>query len=102
MPSILTQRQFSAADLPLVENFFCGDEPSALAATAWIRGTTGRCAIVSMAERGTEVWLYFTDNGLVVGFAALGTTIWPPGETHSILVQMAVHSDFQKLPIGEG
>jgi ribosomal protein S18 acetylase RimI-like enzyme len=78
-----------------VADFACGNEPWAILASDWIKSNTG--ALASMA-RGTRVFLYYTIDGQLVGFGAIGETSWPnfaPDKT-PVIPMLAVSSDFQK------
>ena len=76
MPPVLRKIPFTAALLPLVQTFFCGDQPWEQEVSAWIRNDGPDGVLADMHERGTDVWLYATDIGEVVGFGSLGLSVW--------------------------
>ncbi|MDB5344351.1 MAG: Protein containing GCN5-related N-acetyltransferase domain protein [Schlesneria sp.] len=101
MSESLTKRRFSANDADLVAHFECGDQPWELAQSLWIRGPG---VIRSMAERQTEVWLYFNTAGHLVGFGALGQSRrpHPPDSKNytkfSVIPSLAVQRDLWGKP----
>jgi ribosomal protein S18 acetylase RimI-like enzyme len=108
--------EFSRQLLPLVQEFTCGCDLWAELAADWIKQAPPfPCALRSMEERGTRVWLYLLHAALddqleeeyVVGFSALGTTTWaiPPGggkREVGMIPMLAVASSFQGKPSGQG
>ncbi len=76
-PHQLFADEFAGDDVRELIHFDCGDEPWAKAATEWIIGSD---VWESINKRGTKVWLYRNNAGVVVGFGSLGTTRrpWPP------------------------
>lgn len=107
MPPLLEPLRFCEADLPLVENFYCGDEPWSVVAAEWIRAPAVHDpgALYSVANRGNEVFLYF-DGPQLVGFGSLGKCKWSyPGRKDqriefSYIPQVALAADFQRKPAG--
>jgi len=90
-------KKFTPADRDLVERFHCGDSDSAAAMAGWITGD----GCLESIRRGTEVWLFLSDDGRLIGFGSLGVTCWPwpsPAdrkERVSIIPALAVSSEFQ-------
>lgn len=100
----LRVQPFSASLLTDVQDFHCGDAPWDVEVAQWIKEpTSGDCA-VKWLERGTQVWLYKTDDGKVVGYGSLGTTKWKwpppdgPREDVSIIPFLGVDCSFQGQP----
>jgi ribosomal protein S18 acetylase RimI-like enzyme len=105
MPIILATLPFDETKLPLVQDFKCGDDTWAKHSAEWIKSN----AIKSIRRfRTNRVWLYLDTQQNVVGFGSLGETTWPwplpdgPRTSLAYIPQMAVHSDFQKQPVGVG
>ncbi len=102
--------EFSAADLPRVQNFECGSEDWAVFAAEWIKDAPPFSgALQSMQRYKNKVWLYSVEalgEEYLVGFSSLGTTKWaippPDGPKRKVgLVPMiAVASNFQGKPEG--
>ena len=70
---------FGAHLLPEVEHFRCGGSMCGLNAAKWLKGNpsvTEECALSVMEKFGTDVWLYKTEEGELVGFASLGPARW--------------------------
>jgi hypothetical protein len=68
---------FAADHLPRVRDFNCGGDPWAVEVSNWIKGEPGTGgALDDMRNRGTQVWLYETEDGDIVGFSSLGVTKW--------------------------
>jgi GNAT superfamily N-acetyltransferase len=57
--------------LEAVADFHCGDEPHERELADWVRQE----ALQAMAG-GTDVWLFATAEGELVGYGSLGTTRW--------------------------
>jgi ribosomal protein S18 acetylase RimI-like enzyme len=107
MAHTLRVESFSPSLLTDVEGFSCGNEPWQIEVAQWIQDTAGSdCALRSMEERGTEVWLYRTPEGELVGYGSLGMTKWKwpapngPRETVSIIPYVGVQSKFHGEPKG--
>jgi GNAT superfamily N-acetyltransferase len=100
----LRVRPFSADLLPEVQGFHCGDQPWQQEVADWLKDATGNDCAVRWIERGTQVWLYFTVDGALVGYGSLGTTTWRwpppdgPKETVSIIPSFAVQTPYQGQP----
>jgi hypothetical protein len=61
--------------LPRVQGFSCGPEDYAREVAEWIQGARGTSgALDDMENLETEVWLYETEDGDLVGFSSLGVT----------------------------
>jgi hypothetical protein len=68
---------FTEALLPRVQGFDCGDTPWEQDVAAWIQqGPNKGGALDAMADLGTEVWLYETEAGQLVGYGSLGVNEW--------------------------
>lgn len=64
---------FSAALLPRVQQFDCGNEPWEREVSDWIKAPLGSGgALDDMLNLQTAVWLYEDGQGKVVGFGSLG------------------------------
>ena len=105
MPRHLRAEEFTPAKAPIVASFSCGDQPWQAAVSEWI---TGEGAIRSMVEKGTRVWLYFTqDTEELVGYGSLGQTRrrWPPLHDDylnlSIIPAMGIQTVHQGGPHGD-
>ncbi|MEX0727917.1 MAG: hypothetical protein WEB58_23475 [Planctomycetaceae bacterium] len=101
-PYQLYADEFTDDDFPELIHFNCGDDFSwGRAATEWITGSDVRD---SMARRGTRVWLYRNDAGVLVGFGALGMTRrrWPPpggGFSNLVIIPMlGIDRHFHRQP----
>ncbi len=103
MPPILRAIRFTPEMQPEVQSFDCGTSDEALDMADWIKGP--RC-VASMATRKTEVWLFRTEIGDLVGFGSIGKTNWPWPEPNSPLAEasiipaIAVESRFKRQPPG--
>lgn len=100
----LRVQPFSSALLADVQGFDCGGDPWQVEVATWIKDTsTDECA-VKWIERGTEVWLYRTADGSLVGYGALGQTEWSwpppngPKESVSIIPYFGVQKAYQGEP----
>jgi ribosomal protein S18 acetylase RimI-like enzyme len=108
--------EFSRHLLSRVQNFTCGKNLWAEFAADWIKQAPPfPCALRSMEERGTRVWLYLLHAALndqveeeyVVGFSSLGATTWtfpPDGGKREVgmIPMLAVASSFHGKPGGQG
>lgn len=63
---------FSSELQPLVLDFYCGDEPWETEVADWIKSTDP----IKDMQRGTDVWLYVSEEAEVVGFGSLGLSRW--------------------------
>ncbi len=99
----LRVQSFSAAQLPDVQDFFCGDGCWQIEVAQWIKGESEDNAIRRIAQ-GTEVWLYRNVDREIVGYGSLGTTDWSwpppkgPKELVSIIPYFGVQARFQGEP----
>lgn len=90
-------KRFTPDTQAKVAEFDCGDEPYAQAMSEWITGDGVEASIA----RGNTVWLFYTDDGDLIGFGSLGTTGWrlptqkDPLKTVSIIPALAVRTNFQ-------
>ncbi len=92
-------------DLPEVQAFSCGTEAWEVEVAEWIKSRTGEnSALEDMRQFGTEVWLYRTPEGSLVGFASLGATTytWPPRskkkERVSVIPCIGIQDHFKGEP----
>jgi|GEM_PF-2076811 len=111
MADSLSKHVFTAADLPDVQDFDCGDKPYEKEVSDWLKGPEedGRdCAVNSIKhpEKPSRVWLYKLGEQ-IVGFGALAHSKWRwPGKNNdpsiplSIIIWVAVHKDFWGKPKG--
>ena len=103
MAQDLLVQSFSAALLPDVQDFSCGNEPWQVEVAEWIKGESKDNALTRMAG-GTEVWLYRNAGREVVGYGSLGKTEWRwpppkgPWEVVSIVPYFGVQTRFQGEP----
>ena len=100
--------------LPEVYEFQCGTTPWAIAAAEWIKSAPPfPCALQSMEQYGTRVWLHFladvsSGRRELVGFSSLGPTRmsipYPDGLRKHIqyVPMMAVASAFQGKRMPDG
>ena len=102
MPRNLRAEEFTPDKAPQVAGFSCGEEPWERAISEWI---TGEGVFRSIVEKGSRVWLYFTqDTGELVGYGSLGKTRrrWPsPGGDYlnlSIIPAMGIQTAYQGEP----
>lgn len=104
MPDSLTPEVFDpTCDAAKVTTFECGSEAWETPLADWIREKASE----SIEKYGNEVWLYFTKNGHLVGYGALGTTTWhkpkgyfSPSEEISFIPALAIASKYQHKPRG--
>lgn len=100
----LTSELFDASKLPLLSNFDCGDCDHGKIATAWIKCVDpADSALSDMAKRQTEVFLYFEDDGTVVGFGSVGKTTYNKKRvrhTWSIIPHLGIDVRFRRKPDG--
>lgn len=93
---------FTANHLELVQGFDCGDEPWQTEVSDWIKGPV----LQDMEGWGTEVWLYLSGDGQIIGFGSLGRTRWqwPTGtdrrEFISIIPNVGIRREFWGQPPG--
>lgn len=93
--------EFSRATYHLIENFRCGDDPSARLAEDWLKGVPpDNCAFHSIEKYGTRVWIYQLQD-CVVGFGSLGPNK-ADGESIAFVPMLAVASAFQGAKAGSG
>ena len=105
----LSKVRFGAHLLPEVEHFYCGNTVCGLNAAKWLKGNTSvteDCALAVMQNFGTEVWLYKTAEGELVGFGSLGPTTWripnsdSPRKLVSIIPWLGIEPRFRRKPEG--
>ena len=100
----LRVQPFSADHLSEVQGFSCGEEPWQVEVAQWIKSSSGEDNAVAWIEKGTQVWLYKTDDGQVVGYGSLGKSIWrwpPPNgprEVVCIIPYFGLQSRYQGEP----
>lgn len=111
MAESLIRQIFSAADLPDVQDFHCGDEPYEQEVADWLKGsdepgTDSAVNSINDPVRPSRVWLYKLD-GKIVGFGSLAKTAWRwPGKNNdpsfplSIIIWVAVQKEYWGLPDG--
>ena len=96
----LVAHEFTRNDLHEVQTFECGTQPWELILADWIRGE----GVVQSMSRGTQVWLYKTPDGTLIGYGSLGKTRWKwpepdsPYVRFSIIPALAVKTPFQGQP----
>jgi len=104
MPADIVARTFDAACLPELAGFDCGPDQFGTIATDWIRCTDpSDCALQAIAERQTEVILYSTPGGVLVGYGSLGRTtrrIKKVEEIWSIIPHIGIDHAFRGCPTG--
>lgn len=104
MPAELVIRKFDAACLPSLGAFDCGQDQFGKKATDWIRCVNASdCAIQAMRDRDTEVYLYSTPAGQLVGFGSLGKTkrkVKRVEEEWSIIPHVGIGLQFRGCPKG--
>lgn len=96
MPDLLKKRLFQPRDIlhPAVQSFYCGNEPWEREVSDWIKGgPDGQSGVIVDMQRpsGCEVWLYRTQNNILVGFGSLSEPPWPyplKGDPHPNLIPM--------------
>jgi GNAT superfamily N-acetyltransferase len=90
---------FSANLLEHVAGFDCGEEEHERELADWVRQE----ALPAMS-RGTDVWLFTTPAGDLVGFGSLGRTNWPRPAGGKVAVQIipavAIQKAYQGKPEG--
>ena len=103
-----TRHPFSAADLPDVQDFYCGDEHYEKEVADWIKGTEGDCAVNSIVhpKKPSRVWLYKAGEK-IVGFGSLAQSkwYWPGNKTDpemnlSVIIWVGVQKEFWGKPEG--
>lgn len=102
MPKLLQVRPFTADLLGEVQDFECGAAPWETNVANWIKD--GRRALRQIERGRCRVWLYYTDDGELVGYASLGPYDWewphldsPPRTTNHI-PYLGVASRFHGQP----
>ncbi|MFO0819056.1 MAG: GNAT family N-acetyltransferase [Pirellulales bacterium] len=102
MPRILASDSFSSNHADLVKGFYCGSDSWAVAASDWIQASeSDQFGVFRSIKRGTNVWLYFDPDDVLVGFGSLGLTKWPNFDgAVAIIPQMAIACKFQGEPKG--
>ncbi|MGI8549915.1 MAG: hypothetical protein ACR2PL_03805, partial [Dehalococcoidia bacterium] len=104
MPKILRRIPFTEALLPAVQDFYSGDELWEREASDWIKGGPG--GVVDDMQRGCEVWLYATEDGLLVGFGSLAPSRWQwplpdsPRISINLIPMLGVQRQFWGQPDG--
>lgn len=106
MAPLLSVQPFSAAPLPEVQDFQCGDDRWDVEVADWIKAPPDHeeSAVNYMLSRGTEVWLYRDDEGGIVGYGSLGKNEWswpfPKGkkQTITIIPFFGIDKRYQGLP----
>src|SRR5436190_988917 len=107
MPPGLLKFPFTATDidLPEVQQFHCGGERWEREVAEWIKSRTGDNSVLEDIRRfGTEVWLYRTPDGALVGLGSLGSIrySWPPKskkkETVSLIPMLGIQDQFKGEP----
>lgn len=105
----LFRLSFIEEDLPAVQGFACGAEPWEVYLARWITNTTtNEKSVIEHLHDDTQVWLYLTEQGDIVGYGSLGITTWkypaPFGSeeaTIAVIPAIAVSSTFQGKPPGD-
>jgi GNAT superfamily N-acetyltransferase len=109
----LSKQLFTAADLPDVQDFDCGDKPYEKEVSDWLKGPEEPdkdCAVNSIKHpaKPSRVWLYKLDEK-IVGFGALAKSEWRwPGKNKdpyiplSVIIWVAVQKEFWGKPEGTG
>jgi len=101
---VLSTLAFTAEHIPLVADFYCGEQSYALEVVEWIKCTNPEnSAIEDLTRPGNRVWLYLADDHQLVGFGSLGHSQWRWPGTHkkdpyrqlSTIPNVAVHSNYQ-------
>jgi ribosomal protein S18 acetylase RimI-like enzyme len=97
--------QESDLDLPEVQSFYCGPNRWELEVAEWIKSRSGDNSVLEdIRQFGTEVWLYRTEEGDLVGYSSLGENTcsfpMPKGRKHrvSYIPFIGVHQRFQGEP----
>jgi GNAT superfamily N-acetyltransferase len=91
---------------PGVQTFDCGPERWQAEIAEWLKSPTGAVAALTHPTRRTDVWLYLTEDGQLVGYSSLGSTRWHLNEpynkpvTLNIIPYMGLDVDFQGAPKG--
>jgi ribosomal protein S18 acetylase RimI-like enzyme len=67
---------FRETEYARLTGFSCGDAPWSRHVAEWLLGSD----VLDSMKRGTQVWLFETAEGEIVGFGSLGTSRWnwPP------------------------
>ena len=101
----LSKVAFDLSLLDLTQDFYCGDELWEREAAEFISGRSGEVA--DHLARGNDLWLYYTDDGGVVGFASLGASNWPwpdrgsPAVPISLIPMLGLKKTFWGEPPGK-
>ena len=102
MPPLLQPAEFLPSDLNLVAGFDCGSQPWEAAMSEWIKQPP--TALFGNSTYETSIWLYYHQDGRIVGFGSLGLTRWTdpypdgPWRDLSIIPALAIQTEFQQLP----
>jgi GNAT superfamily N-acetyltransferase len=111
MAETLTRHVFTKANLPDVQDFYCGDEPYEMEVANWLKGSDedgvdSALNSINHPERPSQVWLYKLGEKLV-GFGSLAKTDWRwPGTNNdpklplSIIIWIGVQKDYWGQPPG--
>lgn len=95
-PHQLYAVSFTEADQVRLAGFSCGKEPWSKHVGEWICGSD---VLDSMSKYKTQVWLFETVTGEVVGFASLGTSNWkwplPHGGSSTIILIPMLGIDYR-------
>lgn len=98
----LKSELFDASKLPLPDSFDCGGCDFGKIATAWIKcADPTDSALEDMRSRQTAVFLYFEDDGTLVGFGSIGLTTYKVNrvkQTWSIIPHLGIDARFRKKP----
>jgi len=68
----LVKIEFNKFLLPKVQGFDCGDEPWEREVADWLKAPSAEQGAIYDWYRGTEIWLYATEAGELVGVGSLG------------------------------
>ncbi len=99
----LKKLPFSEQLLPVVQHFYCGDDPWEREVADWIKDPD---QVLTEMKRGCKVWIYYTDEYPVIGFGSISKSLWPwPTETSDkvrmgIIPYVAIQKQFWGKPEG--
>lgn len=108
MQHILKRRRFVPEDLQLsaVQSFWCGNKPWEREVADWITNRAEEGVLHNMKHYGCDVWLYMTQDDVLVGFGSLGRSRWRWPEPHSnrvsisLIPMLGIKHEFHGKPDG--
>ena len=104
MGNDLQAEPFCTSLLHEVADFNCGSDPWQVEVAQWIKDPSIHDCAVNWMKKGTQVWLYRTEKGELVGYGSLGKAKWNwpppdgPSETVILIPSFGVRDVYQGEP----